>query len=156
VGQNLPRPQRQRLVPHDISHTKGCRPAGCLHRAGLTNLEVFLNGELIGSGGRLDGYITRSCYHPQLFSLPRALLKDRGNELRIRVVGFPASEVSARQRAAGLSAVEVDRVSVLQPHYDRQLVWNVTVAQIIAVTIGMLGASMLALAAMRRRNTYLL
>ena len=121
-----------------------------------TNLEVFLNGELIGSGGRLDGTITRSCYHPQIFSLPRTLLREKGNELRIRVVGFSANEVSARQRAAGLSSVEVDRVSVLQPHYDRQLFWNVTVAQIIAATIGMLGASMLALAIMRRRDTYLL
>jgi len=120
-----------------------------------TNLEVFLNGELIGSGGRLDGNITRSCYHPQLFSLPRTLLRERGNDLRIRVVGFSTQEVSARQRAAGMSAVEVDRLSVLQPHYDRQLFWNVTVAQIIAATIGMLGASMLALAAMRRRDTYL-
>ncbi len=121
-----------------------------------TNVEVFLNGELVGSGGRLSGNITRSCYHPQLFSLPRAVLRAGGNELRIRVVGFAATEVSARQRAAGVSAVEIGPMTELQPIYDHQLFWNVTVAQIIAATIGMLGASMLALAAMRRRDTYLL
>ncbi|MES2975110.1 MAG: sensor histidine kinase [Pseudomonadota bacterium] len=121
-----------------------------------TNLEVFLNDELVGSGGRLDGAITRSCYHPQLFSLPRTILRPTGNELRIRVVGFAATEVSARQRAAGMSVVEVGPVSALQPAYDHQLFWNVTVAQIIAATIGMLGASMLGLAAVRRRDTYLL
>lgn len=121
-----------------------------------TNLEVFLNDELIGSGGRLDGTITRSCYYPHLFSLPRTILRPSGNELRIRVVGFASTEVSARQRAGGLSVVEVGPVSELQASYDHQLFWNVTVAQIIAATIGILGASMLGLAAVRRRDTYLL
>ena len=121
-----------------------------------TNLQVYLNGELIGSGGNMNEPVTRNCYRPQLFNLPRSELRAGGNELRIRVVGFAADEVSARQRAGGLSAVEVGPSSELQPVYDSQLFWNVTVAQIIAVTIGTLGASMLGLAAMRRRDTYLL
>lgn len=121
-----------------------------------TNLEVFVNSELVGSGGRLVGNVTRSCYHPQLFNLPRAVLHGGSNELRIRVVGFSADEVSARQRAAGMSAVDIGPAVELQPVYDHQLFWNVTVAQIIAATIGLLGASMLGLAAMRRRDTYLL
>lgn len=121
-----------------------------------TNLEVYLNDEIIGRGGRLDGTITRSCYYPHLFSLPRTILRPSGNELRIRVVGFASTEVSARQRAGGLSVVEVGPLSELQRSHDHQLFWNVTVAQIIAATIGILGASMLGLAAVRRRDTYLL
>lgn len=121
-----------------------------------TNLEVLLNGELIGSGGRMEQPVARNCYYPQLFSLPRSLLRREGNELRIRVAGFAAREVSARQRAAGLSAVQVGPLSELQPVYDAQRFWNITAAQIIATSIGALGLAMLGLAAMRRKETYLL
>jgi signal transduction histidine kinase len=121
-----------------------------------TNVEVFLNDEIIGSGGQMDGAITRNCYRPQLFGMPRAVLREQGNELRVRVVGFAAREVSARQRAGGLSALQIGPMAELLPVYETQLFWNVTVAQIIAATIGLLGASMLGLAAMRQRDTYLL
>lgn len=120
-----------------------------------TNLEVYLNGELIGSGGQMETPVARNCYYPQLFSLPRAILRDGGNEVRIRLVGFAATRVSARQRAAGLSEVVVGPSIELQRRYEVQLFWNITVAQIIAATIAVLGMSMLALAAFRRRETYL-
>lgn len=126
-----------------------------LQRA-CTNAEVYLNGELIGSGGLMEPPFTRNCYYPQLFQLPRALLRPQGNELRVRLAGFAAREVSARQRAAGLSEIRIGPMQELQSLYDRQLFWNVTVAQIIAATIAALGASMLGLAAVRRNDTYLL
>jgi two-component system, NarL family, sensor histidine kinase UhpB len=126
-----------------------------LQRA-CTNVEVFLNGELVGSGGLMTEPVTRNCYHPQLFQLPRAVLSAQGpNELRIRLVGFSAGEVAARQRAAGLSAVVVGPHAELQSMYDSQFFWNITVAQIIAALIGILGLSMLLLAALRPRDTYL-
>ncbi|MBX3658285.1 MAG: histidine kinase [Ramlibacter sp.] len=129
---------------------------GVYIRRACTNVEVFLNGELVGSGGLMTEPVTRNCYYPQLFSLPRAVLRPQRNELRIRLVGYSAREVSARQRAAGLSPVEVGLLADLQPEYDHQLFWNVTVAQIIAVTICVLGAAMLGLAAVRRKDSYLL
>jgi two-component system sensor histidine kinase UhpB len=121
-----------------------------------TNLEVFVNGELIGSGGRMAPPVARNCYYPQLMPLPRSLLRPGKNELRIRVAGFAAREVSARQRAAGLSAVQVGALGELQPLYESQRFWNITAAQIIATSIGALGLAMLGLAAVRRRDTYLL
>ncbi|HSV36864.1 MAG TPA: ATP-binding protein [Ramlibacter sp.] len=130
--------------------------AGVYIQRGCTNVEVWLNGELVGSGGLMEPPVTRNCYYPQLFQLPRSLLREGDNELRIRVAGFAAREVSARQRAAGLSQLAVGPLAELQPMYDRQLFWNVTMAQIIAATIGVLGLSMLGLAAVRRRDTYLL
>jgi len=126
-----------------------------LQRA-CTNAEVFLNGELVGGNGLLTGDVTRNCYYPQLAGLPRAVLRNGTNELRIRLAGFAANEVSARQRAAGLSEVQLGPLSELQPLYDRQLFWNVTVAQIIAATIAALGVAMLGLAAVRRRDSYLM
>lgn len=126
-----------------------------LERA-CTNAEVFLNGEQVGGSGLMTGHVTRNCYYPQLAALPRAVLRPGVNELLIRLAGFAADEVSARQRAAGLSAVQIGPLSDLQPLYDRQLFWNVTVAQIIAATVAALGLAMLGLAAVRRRDSFLL
>jgi len=130
-------------------------PALYVQRA-CTNLEVLVNGELVGAGGRMVPPVTRNCYYPHLFSLPRSLLKPQDNELRIRVAGFAANEVSARQRAAGLSQIELGPQGDLQRSYDAQLFWNITVAQVIATTVGALGVAMLALWAARRRDGYLL
>jgi len=126
-----------------------------LHRA-CTNAQVFLNGEQVGGSGLLTGHVTRNCYYPQLAALPRAVLRPGTNELRIRLAGFAANEVSARQRAAGLSEIRVGTLAALQPLYDSQLFWNVTVAQIIAATVAALGLAMLGLAAVRRRDSYLM
>jgi two-component system sensor histidine kinase UhpB len=160
-------------LPHDWEHTFPGHTGYVWYRAAFqmpaedgllgvyiqracTNAEVYLNGELIGSGGNMAPPFTRNCYYPQLFQLPRSLLKPGANELRVRLAGFSANEVSARQRAAGISALQVGLMAQLQPLYGSQLFWNVTVAQIIAATIGALGLSMLGLAAVRRKDTYLL
>jgi two-component system, NarL family, sensor histidine kinase UhpB len=159
-------------LPHDWEKTFPGRSGTAVYRlafdapadAGLqavylqracTNVEVFLNGELVGSGGNMAPPVTRNCYYPQLFALPRPLLRPQGNELRIHLAGFAAASVSARQRAAGLSEVRVGPISELKPLYDRQLFWNVTVAQIIAALIGALGAGLLGLSAVRRQDRYL-
>lgn len=133
----------------------GGLPALYVQRA-CTNLEVRVNGELVGSGGRMQPPVTRNCYYPHLFALPRSLLRADGNELRIRVAGHAAAEVSARQRAAGLSAVVVGPLAQLQPLYASQLFWNITVAQVIATTVGALGLATVVLWASRRRDRYLL
>ena len=116
-----------------------------------TNVEVSLNGHVIGRGGQMSEPVTRNCYHPQLFTLPAALLDPSGrNALNLRVVGFPSGEVAARQRAAGLSQLQVGPEAELRPRYERRLFWNVTVLQVGSATLTMVGLFMLGLGWVRR------
>jgi signal transduction histidine kinase len=132
------------------------RLLGVYVQRACSNLEVRVNGELVGSGGRMEPLVARTCYYPHLFPVPRALLRPGDNELRIRVVGYAAGEVSSRQRAGGMSAVAFGPLEDLQVAYDRQFFWNITTAQIIAATIGVLGLAIVCLWTLRRRDSYLL
>ena len=51
-----------------------------------SNLEVYLNGQKLHSGGRMSAPYTHNCNHPQLVTLPAALLRSAGNVLDIRLV----------------------------------------------------------------------
>lgn len=115
-----------------------------------SNLEFYLNGQLLHRSGRMAEPLTRNCYHPQRVSLPAALLRAEGNWLDIQVVGYPLSQVSARQRAGGLSEVLIGPEQELAAMQAAQLFWNVTLTQIIAAILVLLGALMLALAWVRR------
>lgn len=116
-----------------------------------TNVEVRLNGHLIGRGGRMSEPVTRNCYRPFLFTLPSGLLDPSGrNHLDVRVVGFPAGQVAARQRSAGLSVLEVGPEDELRVRHDRYLFWNVTVLQIGGAVLTVIGLFMLGLGWIRR------
>lgn len=115
-----------------------------------TNLEVRLNGELLARDGRMRPPITRNCYRPHLIVLPAAQLRPGGNRLEIKVAGHALHTVAARQRAGGLSELVVAPQSQLQPRYENQLFWNVTMAQVLGITIIVLGLFMLGLAWARR------
>ena len=110
-----------------------------------TNLEVFLNGELVHSGGRMRGPPTNNCNHPQLVSLPSALLKPGTNVLDIKVVGLPLAEVATRQRAAGLSALVLGRYGDLAPLYARQLTWQTGLPMGLTAMLLLTGGFVLAL-----------
>ncbi len=115
-----------------------------------SNLEVHLNGELLHRGGRMTEPLTRNCYRSQLVTLPERLLRAEGNRLDIQVTGFPKQRVAGRQRAGGLSVVQVGPYEQLRGRHEAQLFWNVTVAQMIAATLALIGVATLALARVRR------
>lgn len=115
-----------------------------------SNLEVWLNGQLLHRGGSMREPVTRNCYHAQLVVLPAGLLQASGNQLDLQVVGYALPQVAARQRAGGLSPVLVGPHETLRAMQESQLFWNVTLAQIIAVTLLMVGVILLALAWVRR------
>lgn len=116
--------------------------------------EVWLNGVLIGGSGRMTEPISRNCYYPQLFRIPRNVLNAQDNHLDIRVVGLPLSQVSARQRAGGLSAVRIGSDPELRELYEQRYFSNITMAQIIGVSMILFGTLLLMLGWMRPQHRH--
>lgn len=121
-----------------------------------STLEVFVNGELVGSGGRMEAPYPRNCYYPNLFALPRQLLNVGENDLVVRLAGHRYGEASTRQRSSRLSPVQVGPLAVLQEEYESRYFWNITMGQIIAVCVLIFGLAIFGLWLARRRDRYLL
>jgi len=121
-----------------------------------SNVEVYLNGHRIFSGGRMSEPVTRNCHYPQLVTLPAALLQERGNLLDLQVQGHALARVASRQRAGGLSALEIGPQAVLAAAYEQRLFWNVTSVQVVGVVLAVLGLVTLALGWANRGESYLM
>ncbi|HEY4069529.1 MAG TPA: ATP-binding protein [Burkholderiaceae bacterium] len=117
-----------------------------------SNVEVSLNGERIFSGGRMSEPVTRNCQVPQLVTLPGGLLLAQGNLLQIQVRGHALQRVAARQRAGGLSALEIGPQSVLAAVHAKRLFWSATSVQIGSIVLAALGLTMLGLFAWNQRE----
>ncbi len=120
-----------------------------------SNVEVYLNGQRIFSGGRMGEPVTRNCRYPQLVTLPGALLQEHGNTLDLQVQGHALQRVASRLRAGGLSAIRIGPQAVLAREYDQQLFWNVTAVQLANLALAVLGCVMIGLGWMNRREAYL-
>jgi two-component system, NarL family, sensor histidine kinase UhpB len=121
-----------------------------------TNFSLWINGQMIGSGGSMQEPLTRNCYYPQFFTLPSSLLQESNNELHLRLVGYPVSQVAARQRQAGLSEILVGDAAQLRPLYEERYFWNITATQIIGATVGLMGLVFMLLSVGRRQDRHLL
>ena len=120
-----------------------------------SNLEIYLNGQRIFSGGRMGEPVTRNCHYPQLVTLPGALLLERGNTLDLQVQGHALQRVASRQRAGGLAPIRIGPQTVLAREYEERLFWNVTSVQLANVALAVLGCAMIGLGWMNRREAYL-
>ena len=156
----LSRPGSSGPVWYRVSFTApGLRDSGDLLAVYIeqvcTNLEVYLNGQLLHSGGRMSEPITQNCNHPQLVSLPAALIGTGLNSLDIKVVGHPLEQVASRHRAGRLSALEIGPQSALAPRYAQQLALNVLIPQALSATLLLMGGFMFVLGWMNRRESHL-
>ncbi|MBL8360451.1 MAG: sensor histidine kinase [Rubrivivax sp.] len=120
-----------------------------------SNYEVHVNGQLVASGGRMREPVTQLCNHPQLVSLPAALLVAGRNELDIKVAGHRLEEVGSAQRAGGLSALVVGPHAVLAPYHARQVAWAAGFAQGASAILLLMGGFMFVLGYANRSESRL-
>ncbi|MEP6875013.1 MAG: ATP-binding protein [Burkholderiales bacterium] len=120
-----------------------------------SNVEVYLNGQRIFSGGRMGEPVTRNCHYPQIVSLPGALVREQGNLLELQVPGHSLQRVASRQRAGGLSALKIGPQALLAPEHASRLFWRVTAVELINLVLAALGCVMIGLGLMNRREAYL-
>jgi two-component system, NarL family, sensor histidine kinase UhpB len=120
-----------------------------------TNLEVQLNGHAIFSGGSMQAPITHNCNHPQLVTLPAALLLPGANVLDLKVAGQVLATVGSRHRAAHLSALEIGWQSELSTRHARRTALNVQLPQAVSATLLLLGGFMFVMGFTQRSHSHL-
>ncbi len=120
-----------------------------LERA-CSQVQVFLNGQLLYKAGNLKQPVTRQCYQSHVIPLPQFLLRGGDNQLDLKILGFPIEKVVARQRAAGLGEVRVGDWNALRNRQEAQIFWGVILGQIIGGILLVLGIFAICLAWVRR------
>jgi two-component system sensor histidine kinase UhpB len=115
-------------------------------------LEVNVNGARVYRGGRLTEPVSRHCQQPQIVPIPAALLRNGANTIDLGVRGYTLGEVSSRQRAGGLSEVELGPHDHLQQRYQRRMLFAVRLPEMVAGTLLLLGGAMVAMGLLARRH----
>ena len=121
-----------------------------------TSLEVHLNGHRIHGSGRQNEPLAQGCDAPRLVPLRLAAPPlPQGNRLDLRVRGNALEHVSSRERAAGLSTFRIGPLTELSGIWRMQQFWTVTSAQVVGVTLLVLGVFMLSVGWFNRTASYL-
>ena len=120
-----------------------------------SNYRVLLNGQEIASGGRMTLPLTHNCNHPQLITLPGALLRNDTSTLDIQVAGHRLSEVGSRQRAGGLSEIVIGPQSELAARHAQRTALQVTAPQAVGATLLLMGGFMFVLGFINRQESHL-
>jgi len=120
-----------------------------------SNFEVFLNGHLVHGGGRMAEPVTHNCNHPQLVSLPSALIRQGINTLDLRVTGHRLAEVGSQQRDGGLSALVIGPQSELAMQHARRTALQVSAPQAVSATLMLMGGFMFVMGFVNRRESHL-
>ncbi len=118
-------------------------------------LQVWLNDQLIHDGGRSDEPVSRNCHRPQLAAVPAALLHAGRNQLDLRLRGYALAEVSSRQRAGGLSAVEFGNFEAMAGHHARRLLFAIRLPEVMSGALVLMGSFMFVMGWFNRAQSYL-
>lgn len=119
------------------------------------SLWVYLNGQLVHSSGSLREPELHNCNHPQLISLPAALLQPADNHLELLLAGRTLDEVGSRLRAGGLSALVLGPQQTLAALHARQNLLQVQLPQALGATLVLMGGFMFVLGFINRRDSHL-
>ncbi len=120
-----------------------------------SNYRVLLNGQEIASGGRMTPPLTHNCNHPQLITLPGALLRAEASTLDIQVAGHRLAEVGSRQRAGGLSELVIGPQSEMAARHAQRTALSVTAPQAVGATLMLMGGFMFVLGFINRQESHL-
>jgi two-component system, NarL family, sensor histidine kinase UhpB len=116
-------------------------------------LAVALNGAVLyadPSDADLSGAL---CDEARLLPLPAALLRDKGNELDLRLVGRPLEAVTARQSAAGIEPPQIGPWPVLAERRQQRLGWQRAAVQVVGLSLSVLGVFVAAMGWLNRRDS---
>jgi signal transduction histidine kinase len=125
---------------------------GLLLSRACGRLLVILNGVLIHRDGDATGLADRNCDRSRLVSLPAPVLRSAGNVLDLRLEALGPREVTARQRAGGLSALEVGPYGELERRHERHRAWHITSVQVSGWVVAVLGVFLAAMGWVNRRD----
>ncbi|MFO1218186.1 MAG: ATP-binding protein [Burkholderiaceae bacterium] len=120
-----------------------------------SSVAVMLNGRLIHVSGRLTEPVSRNCQRPQLVALPGALLEAHGNRLDLKVVGFPLHRVASRQRAGGLSAIELGPYAALAEKHRWRTAFAINLPQVVTGSLVLVGCLIFAMGWVNRAQSFL-
>lgn len=110
------------------------------------NAAVFLNGELLGDGGRFTAPIARNWNRPLYFTIPNGLLQPDSNTLAIRIKSNPPKK-------GLLSKVFLGPAEFLQVPYNIRYFLRYTLTQFIILLLVSTSIVMLMLWWLRRSDT---
>lgn len=114
------------------------------------NAAFYVNGELLGSGGRFAEPMPRHWNRPQFFTVPPALLKPGSNVVHVRLWAYPNSR-------GGLGRVTIGPEAELRPQYERLYFVQTLLPQLCNIVVAALGLFAFALWIRRRTEpTYVL
>jgi len=116
---------------------------------------VRLNGKLVHLSGRLTEPVSRNCQRPQLVALPIAWMQPRNNQLDLKVMGFPLRQVASRQRAGGLSAIELGPYAALANKHSWRTVVAIRLPEVITGSLLLVGALIFAMGWINRAQSFL-
>ncbi len=116
---------------------------------------VVVNGHALTPTPSRDGAVSYRCRQPLLMPLAGLPLRPEGNTLDIKVWGHAIQEVGSDDRAAWLSAVQVGGMSTLQGRANKAQLWRVDLPKINTFLFWLMGAMMLVLGSVDRRDSHL-
>ncbi len=116
-----------------LERTPGLLQGVYLPRASL-NAQIFVNGVLVGQGGRVEPRITRNALHATYAPVPHRLLRKGRNVIDVRLVMTYGSP-------AGLDPIWVGPDRELRPSYERSRLLSLNAPQVghaLAVLVALL------------------
>ncbi len=110
------------------------------------NAGAWLNGKLLGDGGRFTDPLARNWNRPLYFAIPNGLLQPGENTVYIRLATQPAL-------SGLLGPVHLGPAADLQPVHARRLLLRYTLSQVIVIVLFAVGLFIAALWYQRRHDT---